>query len=131
MKMMTDEEKQVHLNNVIKLLSGTQRQVQGMDFNQFSREEQVYQEVYGNLQNAGQAAHMLQQEFDDRLRAIGLEALANFRNARFNSEAEMDHSVVWGFLRSEDVENMLDELEKASADVGSSHEHLEDDKNRL
>lgn len=129
--MMTDEEKQVHLNNVIKLLSGTQRQVQGMDYNQFAREEQVYQEVYENLQNAGQAAHMLEQESDDRIRAIGLEALANMRNARYNSEAEMDHSVVWGFLRSEDVENMLDELEKASAEIGRSQEHLEDDKNRI
>ena len=129
--MMKDEEKQVHLNNVIKLLSGTQRQVQGMDYNQFAREEAVYQEVYENLQNAGQAAHMLEQESDDRIRAIGLEALANMRNARYNSEAEMDHSVVWGFLRSEDVENMLDELEKASAEIGRSREHIEDDKNRL
>ena len=129
--MMKDDEKQVHLNNLIKLLSGTQRQVEGMDYNQFSREEQVYQEVYENLQNAGQAAHMLVQETDHRLRAIGLEALANLRNARFNSEAEMDHSVVWGFLRSEDIENMIDELEGASAELGRTREHIEEDKNRL
>lgn len=128
---MKDDEKQVHLNNVIKILGDTYRQVQGMDYNKFTREEQVQQEVYSNLQNAGQAAHMLAQESDDRLAGTGLKAIANFRNARFNSVAEMDHSPVWGFLTSEDLEEVLEDLERASAEIGKSREHLEDDRNRL
>ena len=117
--MMTTEEKQLHLNNIIKGSEEIIEFTRELDYRQFTQESQVREEVYSNLQMIGQAAHQLTLSADD---AQGLnfptDVLSGFRNARYNQEAEINHQSVWGVIKN-DLPLIRDEAISASAELGT------------
>ena len=120
---MTKEEQQLHLNNIIKGIEEIQEETRGLNYQQFTEEEQVKEAVYMNLQMIGQAAYELESGSDD---APGLnfqsDVLSGFRNARYNEEAELDHQMVWNVIEN-DLEIIRDEIIETSAELDRPSEN--------
>lgn len=114
---MEKEEQQLHLNNIIKGIEEVQEETRGLNYRQFTEEEQVKEAVYMNLQMIGQAAHELASGSDN---VTGLnfntDILSGFRNARYNEEAELDHQMIWNVIEN-DLELIRDEAVEASAEL--------------
>lgn len=114
---MNVEEKQQHLNNISRMITAIQSDVQGMSYDQWSKEEQVKEAVYSQLQMAGQAAHELainSEEHPDLNYVTDL--LANFRNARYNQMVETSDRQVWSVIQ-EDLEEIRKRTIEASAEL--------------
>ncbi|UII32065.1 hypothetical protein LVD17_27665 [Fulvivirga ulvae] len=120
---MTKEEQQLHLNNIIKGIEEIQEETRGLNYRQFTEEEQVKESVYMNFQMIGQAAHELESGSDD---VPGLnfksDILSGFRNARYNGEAELDHQMIWNVIEN-DLEIIRDEIMETSAEMDRPSEN--------
>ena len=116
-KDMTVEEKQQHLNNIARFISDIQSDVQGLDYEQFSKEEQVKESVFASLQMLGQAAHELaisSEEHGDL--NFDTDILAEFRNARYDLITEFNDRQVWSVI-NEDLEEFRIKAIEAAADL--------------
>lgn len=120
---MTKEEQQLHLNNIIKGIEEIQEETRGLNYQQFTEEEQVKEAVYMNFQMIGQAAYELESGSDD---VPGLnfksDVLSGFRNARYNEEAELDHQMIWNVIEN-DLEIIRDEMIETSAELDRPSEN--------
>ncbi len=98
---MTREEKLIHLNAITNNLSAILSQVEPLTLDDFQREEQVKEVVFTRLQESGQAAHHLEAYIQNQESREDLKVLANFRNARYNLEAEIDTQPVWNLIQND------------------------------
>ncbi|UII24784.1 hypothetical protein LVD15_15850 [Fulvivirga maritima] len=120
---METEEKQLHLNNIIKGMEEVIELTRELDYHQFTQEEQIKEEVYSNLQMIGQAAYQLSISSDEAQDLnFDTDILSGFRNARYNEEVEMDHQMVWGVIQN-DLPLLRDEAIEASAELGTPAEN--------
>ena len=96
-----------HLVRIVNLMTDVQRQVSGMDYLAFEKNEQVKDTVYEYLQEIGQAADELLRynNFPEDLTV--LENLANFNVATYNQATETNHQMVFGVIQS-DFEEIID-----------------------
>lgn len=114
---MTVEEKQQHLNNIERSIDEILIEVQDLNYNQFTKEEQVKEAVYANLQMIGQAAFELAQSSGEHGDLnFETDILAELRNARYNQEAEAGHEQIWHIIH-EDLEDIRAFAMQASADL--------------
>lgn len=122
---MTVEEKQQHLNNISRIITEIQSDVQGMSYEEFSKEEQVKEDVYTQLQMAGQAAHELSSNSEEHpdLNYV-TDLLANFRNARYNQIVEHGDRQVWNVIQ-EDLEEIRKQIIETSAEL--ENDQMDDD----
>jgi len=116
---MNIEVKQQNLNNIVRGIEEIKEDITNMNYNDFSREDQIKESVYANLQMIGEAAHELSQSSDNAADLnFNTDVLASFRNARFNQEAEVGHQQTWNIINSE-LDIIHEEAIKASADLGT------------
>ena len=104
---------QQHLNNILDNIAELRKLTGGMDYEAFRQNEQIKETAYSLLQEIGQAAFEIEQQKDDRLDLdFDLSILSNFRNARYNMEAEINHQNVWAIITS-DLNHMGEQLEQS------------------
>lgn len=114
---MTVEEKQQHLNNIARFISDIQSDVQGLNYEQFSKEEQVKESVFATLQMVGQAAHELSRNSDEHGDLnFDTDILAELRNARYDLITEFNDQQVWSVI-NEDLEEFRVKAIEAAADL--------------
>lgn len=114
---MTIEEKQQHLNNIERSIDEILIEVQGLTYDQFTKEEQVKEAVYANLQMIGQAAFELAESAGEHGDLnFDTDILAGLRNARYNQAAETGHEQVWTIIH-EDLEDIRASAMQSSADL--------------
>lgn len=115
---MTVEEKQQHLNNISRGITEIQSEVAEMSYDQFVKEEQAKEAVYFSLQQIGQAAHELAQGAGEHGDLNYLtDILSEFRNARYNQEAEVGHRQVFDI-----IQNDLEDIRKRAIEVSAELE---------
>lgn len=115
---MNREEQQMHLNNIIKGIEEVQELARDLNYQQFTSEEQVKDEIYVNLQMIGLAAHELASGSDDTPDLnFDTDILSGFRNARYNAEAEVDNQLIWNIIR-DDLTLIRENAMEASAAIG-------------
>lgn len=115
---MTREEQQLHLNNIIKGIEEIQELASDLDYQQFTEEEQVKEEIYANLQMIGEAAYELTSD-SENIPDLNFDTdiLSGFRNARYNAEAEVDNQQVWNVI-TDDLDLIREQAIEASAEIG-------------
>ena len=112
---MNKEELQQHLSYILNNISSVLALTDEIGYDEFTREEQIKEEVYSHLQEIGEIAHEIEMansypldtEFD-------ISSLANMRNARYNQEAEIDHHGIFTIIKyqlSEIQEDILNSKE--------------------
>ncbi|MTI22830.1 hypothetical protein E1176_17490 [Fulvivirga sp. RKSG066] len=121
---MDKEVQQQHLNNIIRGIEEIKADTVGINYETFRKEEQVKESVYANMQMIGEAAYELSHASDNKGDLnFNTDILAGFRNARYNSEAEINHQSVWGVIESE-LDIIHDEALEASAKLGKPDDTL-------
>ena len=124
---MTVEEKQQHLNNIERAIDEILIEVQGMTYDQFTKEEQVKEVVYANLQMIGQAAYELAHSAGEHGDLnFDTDILAEFRNARYNQIAETGHEQVWSIIH-QDLEDIRANAIQASTELETGQ--IDEDSN--
>ena len=88
-------QRQVHISTLIRNI---EQAVQGMDYEGFRMDEGVKEQVYEYLQELGEASKEVSETADDPIEMDLYQKLADFRNARYNQEAEIDHQFVWSII---------------------------------
>ncbi|MDX1627725.1 MAG: HepT-like ribonuclease domain-containing protein [Fulvivirga sp.] len=112
---MEKEVQQQHLHNIIRGIEEIKEETTRLTYNDFRKEEQVKESVYANLQMIGEAAYELAQASDDPEDLnFNTDILKGFRNARYNTVAEVDHQNVWNIIQGE-LDLIHDEALRSSA----------------
>ncbi|MGK7390453.1 MAG: hypothetical protein ACNS60_08880 [Candidatus Cyclobacteriaceae bacterium M2_1C_046] len=115
---MTVEEKQQHLNNISRGITAVQSEVSGMSYQEFEKAEQTKEAVYALLQQIGQAAHELAQGAGEHGDLNYMtDILSEFRNARYNQEAEVGHQQIYNIIN-----NDLEDIRKRAIEVSAELE---------
>lgn len=92
------EEDQYHLNNIANYVSEIESYVQGMEYPDFQKEEEVRMTVVENLQHIGQAASLLSEEFTSQFTDIDYHVLDTFKAAKFDNALEHGHEQIWSVV---------------------------------
>lgn len=95
------EEDQVHLTNIANYINEIESYVTGMDYQQFTDEEEVRITVMENIQHIGQAASLLSEEYTSQFTAIDMQVLNTLKSAKFDDSLEMDYHGVWGIIQND------------------------------
>jgi uncharacterized protein with HEPN domain len=98
---MTNDEKRQHLTNIASEISQIEAEVEATTYDEFINEEQMKESVYTHLQMIGQAAHQLSLATKKEELTFDPKVLSNFRNARYNQEAEINHANVWQIITND------------------------------
>lgn len=114
---MNIEEQQQHLQNILSGIEEIQAAVDGMTYESFRQEEQVKEDVYMKLQMVGEAAYELSNA-SDTVEGLNFstDLLSEFRNARYNEEAEVSHQQVWGIIQ-QDFPEIHDQIVSDAAEL--------------
>ncbi len=107
------EEDEIHVNNIISCINEIQGYTEGMTYEDFSREEEVRMSVVSNLQEIGEAASLLSDEFVSQFTDVDYRVLESLKRAKFNEYVEMDYRPVWGIIEN-DLPTFRDLLSTAS-----------------
>lgn len=104
------EEDQVHLSNISSMINEIEAYVENMDYNQFSREESIRQSVAVNLQQIGEAADLLSDEFKEDFTEIDYNVLNALKRAKFDEAMEVDHRQIWNVVQNDlpEFRNMVE-----------------------
>jgi uncharacterized protein with HEPN domain len=104
------EEDQIHLNNISSMINEIEAYVEGMDYNQFSQEESIRQSVAVNLQQIGEAADLLSDEFKEDFTEIDYNVLDTLKRAKFDEALEVDHRQIWNVIQNDlpEVRNLVE-----------------------
>jgi len=98
---MKKSTKQLHANRISSLITSIEQEVAGMTFEQFSKEEQVKETVYHQLQELGQNASHLLEDLDEDQMGDDLDLLTSLKNAQYNQEMEVGHRQVWNLIHND------------------------------
>ena len=110
---MNDAILQQHINRILENVATLMKLVERMSYDTFRKEEQVKETAYSLLQEMGQAAHEINTHNDVRLDIdFDMAVLANFRQARYNQEAEISHQNAWTVI-TQDLPELAEQLEQA------------------
>lgn len=95
------EEDQIHLNNISTMINEIEAYVDSMDYNQFSKEESVRQSVATNMQQIGEAADLLSEEFKAEFTEVDYRVLDALKRAKFNEALEHGYRQVWSVIEND------------------------------
>ncbi len=107
------EEDEIHVNNIINCINEIEGYVEGMTYEDFSNEEEVRLSVVSNLQEIGEAATLLSDEFVSQFSDVDMRVLESLKRAKFDEHVEMDYRPVWNVI-SGDLPAFRDMLSSAS-----------------
>ena len=91
----------MHLTNIANYINEIESYVTGMDYQQFTDEEEVRITVMENIQHIGQAASLLSEEYTSQFTAIDMQVLNTLKSAKFDDSLEMDYHGVWGIIQND------------------------------
>lgn len=111
------EEDEIHVNNIINCINEIEGYVEGMTYEDFSNEEEVRISVVSNLQEIGEAATMLSDDFVSQFTDVDFRVLESLKRAKFDEYVEMDYRPVWGII-TEDLPAFRDMLSSVSEQMG-------------
>ncbi len=105
-----NEEDQVHLSNISTMINEIEAYVENMDYNQFTREESIRQSVAVNLQQIGEAADLLSDEFTANFTEIDYRVLDVLKRAKFDEALEIDPHPIWSIITNDlpEFKNMVE-----------------------
>lgn len=110
---MEREEIKQHLNNIIGIIADIQDYIKGMNYEDFTTDQQLRENVYEDLQQIGQAADELSNRGDDMVENDdAINRLSNLKFARYNETMEIDHHSVWNIIR-QDLPEIAEEIEQS------------------
>jgi uncharacterized protein with HEPN domain len=95
------EEDQVHLSNISTMINEIEAYVGSMDYNQFSKEESIRQSVAVNLQQIGEAANLLSDEFKADFTEVDYRVLDVLKRAKFNEAMEHGYRQIWSVIKND------------------------------
>lgn len=103
------EEDEIHVNNIISCISEIEGYIEGMSYEEFSTEEEVRQSVASNLQEIGEAASLLSDDFVSQFTEVDYRVLELLKRAKFDESLEVDYHALWGVINSDlpSFRNML------------------------
>ncbi len=110
------EEDEIHINNIISCISEIEGYVEGISYDEFVREEEVRQSVASNLQEIGEAAGLLSDDFVSQFTDIDYRVLESLKRAKFDEGLEIDHHAIWSII-NEDLPIFRDTLSTASEQI--------------
>ncbi len=129
------EEDEIHVNNIVSCINEIQGYTEGMTYEDFSNEEEVRMSVVSNLQEIGEAASLLSDEFVNQFTDVDYRVLESLKRAKFNEYVEMDYRPVWGIIEN-DLPTFRDLLSTASEQMNTEEDGIfsndfdEDDYNK-
>ncbi len=107
---MGKEELQQHLSYIIDNIFSVRALTDSINYDEFTREEQIKEEVYSHLQEIGEIAYEIENARNEPLDiGFDISVLSAFRNARYNQEAEIDHHGVFTIIQH-DFPTMEDDI---------------------
>ncbi|WKN32086.1 DUF86 domain-containing protein [Porifericola rhodea] len=95
------EEDQVHLSNISTMINEIDAYIGSMEYDQFSREESIRQSVATNLQQIGEAADLLSDEFKENFTSVDYNVLNALKRAKFDEAWEVDHRQIWNVVKND------------------------------
>ena len=120
---MTPDEDKLHIQNIIRSAIEIDGYTKGMDYEDFTTNEEARTAVAMNLSMIGNEAALLSDEFKNQYDEIDMRVLENLKRANYNEEMEIDHHYVWN-IATQDLPLIKDKL----SDVNSRIEPEEDIK---
>jgi uncharacterized protein with HEPN domain len=107
------EEDEIHVNNIINCINEIEGYVEGMTYEDFSNEEEVRLSVVSNLQEIGEAATLLSDDFVSQFSDVDMRVLVSLKRAKYDEHVEMDYRPVWNVI-NDDLPAFRDMLSTAS-----------------
>lgn len=109
---MNQVEIKQHLETIIDNIASIMSLTRQITFEDFRQNERMRKNVYEYLQGIGQAANKLVNSSPELTRSFAMDTLASFRNARYNSDAEIQHQNVWNLVEL-DLPVIREEIEQS------------------
>lgn len=110
---MEKEELQQHLSYILDNISSVRDITDAIGYDEFTREEQIKEEVYSHLQEIGEIAYEIENARNEPLDiSFDISVLSTFKNATYNQDAEIDHHGVFTIIQH-DFPTMEDDLRNA------------------
>lgn len=107
------EEDEIHVNNIISCINEIEGYVEGLTYEEFSKEEEIRQSVASNLQEIGEAAGLLSDDFLSQFTDIDISVLESLKRAKYDEGLELDHHPMWNVITS-DLPTFKDTLSTTS-----------------
>ncbi|WP_421765423.1 hypothetical protein [Ekhidna sp.] len=102
MKIIQDENIQLHLNRILDNSTAIRKLTDQMEFRDFEQNKQIKETAYAQLQEVGQAAYEIESQKNEPISTnFDIGVLSSLRNVRYNMEAEMDHYSIWGLIKND------------------------------
>ncbi|MBT30636.1 MAG: hypothetical protein CMO01_13335 [Thalassobius sp.] len=109
--MNNQPELNQHNTFILHIINEILTEANSSSHEEFERNEQLKERIYSQLQEVGQASYEILNIPDVELENRNIyENLANFRNARYNQETELDHNMIWSVITNDlpEIEIMLE-----------------------
>lgn len=122
------EEDEIHVNNIISCINEIEGYVEGIGYEDFAREEEIRQSVASNLQEIGEAAGLLSDDFVSQFTDIDYKVLETLKRAKYDEGLEVDQHAIWSIIHN-DLPTFRDTLSTASEqlDFGNDEDELSGD----
>lgn len=118
------EEDEIHVNNIISCINEIEGYIEGLTYEEFSKEEEVRQSVASNLQEIGEAASLLSDEFLSQFTDIDYKVLESLKRAKYDEGLEVDHHAIWSVINN-DLPTFRDTLSTASEQLNYANDEDE------
>lgn len=97
---MQKEELQQHLSYILSNISSVKALTDTIGYDEFTREEQIKEEVYSHLQEIGEIAYEIENAINEPLDVgFDISVLSSFKTATYNQDAEIDHHGVFTIIQ--------------------------------
>lgn len=116
---MNTEVDQLHLNTIVNSIHEIEGYTEGMNYNDFSREEETQAIVARNLQVIAEASRQLSTEFKTFYNDIDFRVLENLAYASYNVEVEHGFQVIWSIIEN-DLPIFRDTILTISSEMNST-----------
>lgn len=113
---MTPEEDRLHIQNIIRSAIEIDGYTKGMDYEDYTTNEEARTAVAMNLSMIGNEAALLSDDFKNQYDELDIRVLENLKRANYNEEMEIDHHYVW-HVATQDLPLIKDKLSDVNARI--------------
>lgn len=106
---MNPDEDRLHIQNIIRSAVEIEGYTKGMDYEDFTTNENTRAAVYQNLSMIGNEASLLSDEFKNQYDELDLRVLENLQQANYNEEMEIFHKQAW-HIATQDIPLIKEKL---------------------
>jgi uncharacterized protein with HEPN domain len=92
---------EAYREDIIESIDRIQAYIEGMDFQDFSGDQKTVDAVINNLENIGEAAKNIPQDFKEENDEVEWEDVAGFRDVLVHQYFRADEEIVWDIVKNE------------------------------